>query len=99
MSKYGIAAVKTVELIRSYNKYSPREAWDIVTTVMFGYKSPSQKKGCPRNAFLGLCEEGIVKGVYPGEYTNSIKNKKYALKALDILKENPELVEDPKRLW
>lgn len=99
MSKYSKASVRAVELLINHDNYSPREAWDIATTEVFGFNSWGQKKGCPRNAFLGLCEEGLVRGVDAGSYTTSIKNKKYALRALDTLKENSELLEDPKKLW
>jgi len=40
---------------------------------------------------LGLCSNGNVKGIPPGNYTNSIKNKKYAVVAVNFLKRNPSL--------
>lgn len=48
----------------------------------------SQKKGCPKNVFLSLCQEGHLKNVPIGKYTKSIKNKEYALKVIEILKSN-----------
>jgi hypothetical protein len=41
----------------------------------------SRKKDCPRGAFLGLCEEGLVKGIPAGKYTASKDNKAYAVRA------------------
>ncbi|MCT4565007.1 MAG: hypothetical protein N4A68_11945 [Maledivibacter sp.] len=99
MSKYSEIAVKAVELLISNDEYRPREAWDIAATEIFVLNSWGSQKGCPRSAFLGLCEEGLVKGVASGRYTTSIKNKTYAVKALEILKENPSLVEDRNKLW
>lgn len=57
------------------------------------------EKPCPKNAFLGLCEEGLVKGVPRGEYTKSEKNKKYALKAFEKLQEDPLIKNDIKEFW
>ena len=34
----------------------------------------SQEKGCPKSAFLGLCEEGFIKEISKGKYTSSVKN-------------------------
>ena len=52
-----------------------------------------------QGAFLGLCAEGLVKGVNPGNYTKSIDNKRYAVEAVQILMNHPELADDPKTLW
>jgi len=56
-------------------------------------------EGCPKCAFLGLCEEGFARGVPQGNYTSSKKNKQYAVDAVTILKENPDLANDPASLW
>ena len=56
-------------------------------------------KGCPKNSFLALCETGQIKGVQAGKYTRSRKNKSYALFALELLKQNPELANQPNKLW
>lgn len=42
--------------------------------VIFG-ESTSQRKGCPKGVYLGLCEEGLVKGIPKGKYTKSKKIK------------------------
>ena len=34
-----------------------------------------------RGAFLGLCEEGLVKGIPAGKYSASKDNKQYAVRA------------------
>ena len=47
----------------------------------------ARKKGCPRGAYLGLCEEGLVKGIPPGHYTTSKNNKAYAVRAAALLAE------------
>ena len=99
MNKYGQAAVEAVKLIHNQEVSSPVEAWEMTTSQIFSRGTSSQKKGCPRNAFLGLCEDGLVKGVQPGKYTTSKKNKQYAIDAVEILREQPGLVGDPASLW
>ena len=47
----------------------------------------ARKKSCPRGAFLGLCEEGLVKGIPPGQYTASKDDKAYAVRAAALLAE------------
>ncbi len=99
MGKYGESAIHAVELVVSGKIDYPDEAWDISTSEKFGKGTSAQNKGCPKGAFLGLCEEGLIKGVPAGSYTKSKKNKAYALKAVQILKENPAVRFDKRELW
>ena len=48
---------------------------------------------------MGLCEKCLVKGIPKGDYTKSLKNKEYALKAMAILKQNTETTFSTKELW
>jgi hypothetical protein len=82
MSKYGLAAVEAVRLYTGGLAKSPRDAWEEATSKLFGLRTSSQCKGCPRDAFLGLCGEGLVEGIEPGNYTRSRANKGYALEAV-----------------
>jgi len=50
----------------------------------------ARRKGCPRGAFLGLCEEGLVKGIPAGCYTSSKDNKDYAVRAAALLTEGKQ---------
>ena len=59
----------------------------------------SQDKNCPKNAFLGLCEEGLVKGIPRGKYTKSVQNKLYAITAVEFLKEWRNSSLSPIDLW
>lgn len=99
MNKYGITAINAVELINKDSTITPIEAWNIATTKIFGKTTPAQQKSCPRITFLALCETGKIKGVQVGSYTNSNRNKIYALQAFELLKQNPSLSVDKKRLW
>ena len=99
MNSYGEAAVRAIHIFTTGAVRSPKDAWSRATSDIFGAGTSSQKKGCPQNAFLGLCEEGIVRGIPSGQYTRSQKNKKYDLDALAILRQDPDLVDNPDTLW
>ena len=47
----------------------------------------ARKKGSPRGAFLGLCEDGMVKGIPAGDYSKSRENKLCAVRAAILLTE------------
>lgn len=96
MNKYGLTALKCAKNYKE--SYSLIEIWSNSAKEIFNTKS-SQVKSCPKNTFLGLCEEGFVKGIPKGNYTKSVKNKEYALKAVSILKANPKASYIPKQLW
>lgn len=98
MPKYGQAAIIATTLFHQ-NKYpTPQEAWHASTLQVFT-TTASRSKGCPRGAYLGLCEEGLVNGVPKGKYCNSIKNKKYAIAAIEILKQQLNIAHTEKSLW
>lgn len=100
INEYGDVAVRAVERIRSGTIVSPGAAWDDAAREIFPGRLFRQKKGCPRGAFLGLCDEGLVLGVPAGSYTRSIDNKAYALRAVELLRTLPELALAGRRaLW
>ncbi len=87
MSKYGKVAIKAVEIFKNRDVPNPQRAWEIAAEEIFKDKNSSIKKVCPRNAFLGLCEEGHVRDIPPGKYTESKKNKTYAIATIELLRE------------
>lgn len=91
--------MRAVELFRNGASITPSAAWEIATTELFGAKTPAQTKGCPKGAFLGLCQAGYVAGVPGGEYTRSEKNKDYAVAAIELLRLEPGLASDLPELW
>ena len=95
---YGKVAVKAVELVRFGNMKNPKYAWDNATSKLIDSKS-SKEKGCPKDAFLGLCEEGMIEGIKADKYTHSNKNKRYDLKAIQLLKKHPDLLNRKENLW
>ena len=98
-TKYAIAALNAVNLIKTGKTKSPVEAWEKATSELFGKGTSGQTKSCPRNVFLGLCEDGHVIGIEKGSYITYEKNKGYALEALRILENNPSFSDGPKELW
>lgn len=99
MGKYGTAAEIAVQLLAKQSAMPPRTAWDEAVTRVFPESRSSQKKGCPRDSFLALCEMGIVQNVLPEAYTRSKKNKSYVVRAMDALRSNPALSTDKEGLW
>jgi hypothetical protein len=99
MGKYGEAAVLAANLYREGTAVSPNQAWAIAVKKILSSSESSREKGCPRGTFLGLCETGVISGIPNGSYCRSIKNKKYALKALELLRNEPILAHDVKALW
>jgi hypothetical protein len=98
MGKYGQAAIRAARRIQA-SGMPPADAWDEAVRSIFPNSESGRKKGCPRAAFLGLCEEGIVQGVPVGRYTGSKKNKAYAVAAYRLLVEDPRLATNEGRLW
>ena len=99
MSSYGWVAVRAANLLSNHLTDTPREAWRMAAREAFPHSQSLQEKGCPRSAFLGLCEEGLVSSVSPGDYCRATKNKEYALRALELLRTEPELSAEPFELW
>jgi hypothetical protein len=85
-NKYGEAALMAAGQAPSTGS-NPVVRWESAMERLYPTSPTSRKKGCPRGAFLGLCEEGLVKGIPPGHYTASKDNKAYAVQAAALLTE------------
>ena len=79
-NKYGDVAIKAIALVNKEG-FTPREAWNKAASEVFENSPSSAQKGCPRTAFLSLCELGLVKGVNKGVYVRSQSNKVYYTQA------------------
>ncbi len=84
MGKYSEVAVKAAQYVNDGNE--PLVAWEKASCEVFKHGSSSQKKGCPKNAFLGL-------------YGGKGKNATYAQAALAYLKANPNQNITADELW
>ncbi len=98
MGKYGEVALIAVKMVTD-QAIEPRAAWQQAANSTFGKGSSQAHKGCPRDAFLGICEEGMVKGVLIGKHTRSRLNKEYAVEALRLLATKPYLAHSAVALW
>lgn len=98
-NKYGKAAFDAVKIIHEDPNTNPVIAWGTALAKYCQVNSESWKKSCPRGTFLGLCEEGRIIDIPAGNYTESIKNKNYGLRALELLKRNPFLANNKSLLW
>ena len=97
MSKYGELARLAATGAR--NGTAPRQAWEEAAKTVFPSQSASRDKSCPRDAFLGLAQDGLLVGVPSGQYTRSELNRRYATRAVDLLRREPYLANTPSQLW
>lgn len=95
---YGKLAVSLARKHAAERTLPSSGAW-ATAALAAGFTNTMASKGCPKSAFLGLCEEGLVRGIPRGSYTTSKKNKAYAIAGVELLKENPSLSDKPLVLW
>jgi hypothetical protein len=96
MADFGEVAKKAYDFCKE--GVCPVEAW-YEAGKKEGLTQKNQEKGCPRCTFLGLCQEGLLKGISSGSYTRSKKNKAYGLAAVRVLAQNDSLKYSPETLW
>jgi hypothetical protein len=99
MDTFGKAAVRAKQLILK-SAQSPEKAWESAIAE-FTKSALMQTKGCPKGAFLGLCEAGVIAGIPAGRYGAPVPNPngQYALEAWQKLQREPKLSENKKKLW
>ena len=98
MSGYSRAAITAARECKAHPGRSPIDAWSTAVAQEFS-SHESRIKGCPKGAFLGLCEEGLVKGIPSGDYRAGEKNKGYAVEAVRLLKADPSMAARIPELW
>jgi hypothetical protein len=84
-NKYGGAALLAARMETYGKAVTPQQRWQEATKKLYPTSPSAQRKGGPRFAFLSLCEAGLVKGIPPGQYAPSNKDKAYALRAVSLL--------------
>jgi hypothetical protein len=99
MGKFGEVAVEATRRLNSAEVSDPREAWHSAAQAL-GCSQDMAVKSCPRSAYLGLCEEGLVNGAPRGRWTKSVDNKRYAVDAVRSLRKCPSWLYKPTTcLW
>lgn len=94
MTKYTEAAITTAKRCQGSIRPDIKAEWRKAIEELSAYD-----EGCPRSAFIGLCEEGMIKGIRPGSYglRTSNKNKYYAIAAANLVLSGNNT--DPKSIW
>jgi hypothetical protein len=101
MSNYANASIIALNLATAKGGIPIVQAWAEACRLIFPGKPQAEAKKCPRGAFLGLCEAGLVRGIAPGEYLASRKsvNKDYAVRMVELIEQEPFAASDSLRLW
>ncbi len=99
MGAYGEIAWRAY-CLATVNGMSAQDAW--LASLAERYTGPNQlrnaiKHTCPRGAFLGLCQAGLLPGIVAGQCTGSVSSA-YALTAVELLRADPSLANDRGRL-
>src|ERR1035437_878637 len=87
-NRYGEAAILAAR--QASGSKNPAAQWESALEKLYPTSPVARNKNSPRGAFLGLCEEGLIKGITTGEYTKSKDNKAYAVRAVALLLEGKQ---------
>lgn len=99
MANYRDAAVTKANLLTSGDFSDPADAWTQAAKKIFPNSASLRDKGCPKGAFLGLCNGGFIAGVEPRNYARGSKNGDYAIAAIEVLRQNKFIASQPDLLW
>lgn len=93
-----------IEALKKFNqkRIGLYESWMQAAYEIYPNSISRAEKGCPRTTFLGLCEEGYIKGVPKGIYRKQQRkngNKEYAVNAVKALLKDPSLRHKRLELW
>ena len=83
-NRYGEAALLAA---RQTDPADPAARWQAAMRQLYATSPVAQRKSGPRGAFLGLCEQGLVKGIPAGKYSATPEHKVYAVAAARMLLE------------
>ncbi|CRY31655.1 DUF6979 family protein [Yersinia enterocolitica] len=99
----GIYGDTAIEVVKHYIRGQDLEESWLRQITFFTTSEVSREKGCPRSAFLGLCEDGWVKGIKRGNYILRRRkypnNKDYAVEGAKIVLANPSKEYLASQLW
>lgn len=98
MGQHGRIAEHGVRRI-TQDALAPADAWAVMAAELYAATPALQDRGCGRSAFLGLCAAGAICGIPASDCVDTKKDQSYALRALEILNEDPTLAHDQDTLW
>lgn len=99
MTIFEKAAIKAVELLNNQN-ITPEDAWfNAISQFTNSYET--QKKQCPKHAFVDLYYHNKLKLIHdiPNHSNYPSQNGKYALMAVELIKNQPQLASNKRQLW
>jgi hypothetical protein len=82
-NRYGEAAILAAR--QGVYGMNAIDRWESALEKLYPTSPAARKKSAPRGAFLGLCEEGMVKNIPAGEYVKAKDDKAYAVDAVKLL--------------
>lgn len=82
-NRYGEAAILAAR--QGSSGINPIARWESALEKLYPTSPVARKKNGPRGAFLGLCEEGLVKDIPAGDYSSSKVDKACAVRAVALL--------------
>ena len=83
-NRYGEAAILAARAEAEFRSH-PGDRWNEVIAKLYPTSPTAQRKGAPRQAFLSLCEAGLVKGIPAGQYAAAHRGVTYATRAVSLL--------------
>jgi hypothetical protein len=83
-NRYGEAALLAARAEAEYASH-PADRWKEVVERLYPTSPTARRKSGPRQAFLTLCEAGLVKGIPAGQYSAPHRDKTYATRAVSLL--------------
>lgn len=102
MNKYSKIAIEVAEELKNMKKEEQKkidlgDLWKEKCKEN-EFKEASIKKGCPRLAFIGLCENNLIKDIEVKNSNKESLNKNYVVEAVKVLK-NDKRNYTSKELW
>ena len=98
MGMYGRAAITAARMLEQGTPSNPEAAW--TRAIRRETKSyDSRRKTCPREAFLGICAAGLIPGCEARPSLFRSSNGDYAVRMLEAIRADPQVLTDRKRLW
>lgn len=99
MTIFEKAAIKAVELLNN-KENNPKEAW-VKALSQFTNSYGTRTKPCPMHAFVDLYYHNKLKLIHDIPHLRNFasQNGEYALKAVELIKNQPQLASNKRQLW
>ncbi len=98
MRKSGKVALRAISNV--HRGLRPDLAWDQAWSDEDRPGRKTQRKYCPRGAFLGLVDAGLLIGADPGGYARRLKTSHLlAIAGVQLLRQDSSLASDPDSMW